>query len=72
MDKVRLGFIGTGGIARSHLKRLADVSQAEIAALCDVSEASAGSAVEAFGGTAYTDYRKMIDGEKLDAVYVCV
>ncbi len=30
MDEVKLGFIGTGGIARSHMKRLQEVPEAKI------------------------------------------
>src|SRR5690606_27126661 len=34
---VRVGFIGTGGIAQSHLSTLTRIPEAELVALCDVS-----------------------------------
>lgn len=69
---VRLGLIGTGGIAQAHLKRLASIPQAEIAALCDVDEARVRAAAEPIGAAVYTDGQKLIADENLDAIYVCV
>jgi predicted dehydrogenase len=72
MGQVRIGFVGSGGIARAHLRRLKEIDEAEVVALSDVSEAAVQSASEEFGGTAYSDYQKMLGSEQLDAVYVCV
>lgn len=69
---VRVGFIGTGGIANAHLRGLSQIADAELAALCDVDAARAENAVRTYGGKAYTDYRQMLDAERLDAVYICV
>ena len=69
---VKIGFVGTGGIAQAHLGRLKEMPEVEITALCDVVEERVQAAVEAFGGTAYTDYRRLLDEVELDALYVCV
>src|SRR5947209_14891728 len=69
---VRIGFVGVGGIATHHLTQLKEVEGAEIVALCDVSEERARAGAEQFGGVTYTDYRPMIERERLDALYVCV
>ena len=69
---VKVGFVGTGGIANGHLRSLAEMENVCIAALCDIDESRANTAVEAYGGQAYTDYRKMFDAEDLDAVYFCL
>jgi predicted dehydrogenase len=69
---VRIGFVGTGGIATHHLEQLRKVEGAQVAALCDVLEARAQEAAGKFGGKSYTDYRKMLDTEALDALYVCI
>ncbi|MCZ6676091.1 MAG: Gfo/Idh/MocA family oxidoreductase [Candidatus Poribacteria bacterium] len=69
---VKVGFIGTGGIANSHLRQLTTMENASITALCDIVEERANAAVEQYGGTAYTDYRKMLDEAELDAVYFCL
>jgi len=70
--KVRVGFIGTGGIAdyqASFLKKMADV---EILAGADVSK----KALETFAGKhgvphAFADYKEMLKLKALDAVSVC-
>jgi len=72
-DEVRIGFIGTGGIANSHLKRLAEVDGAAPVAFCDVDIVRAEEKAKEYGsGEAYADYRRMLDKVKLDAVYICV
>jgi predicted dehydrogenase len=69
---VRLGFIGTGGIAGHHLRTLAQLSEAKLAAFCDVVLDKAQSAASTYGGKAYDNYVQMFDSEKLDAVYICL
>ncbi len=72
MSQVKVGFVGTGGIANSHLRKLVTMDDVSIAALCDISEERVQAAVEAYGGQAYTDYRVMLDEAELDAVYFCL
>ncbi len=72
MEKVKIGFIGTGGIANAHLNNLARMKDVEITALCDVVKERAEAAGQKFGGKVYLDYRRMLDKEKLDALYICV
>ena len=72
-EQVRLGFIGLGGIANHHLKQLAAIDAAKPVAFCDINEAAAKAASEAYGGGAvYTDHHKLLDSEELDAVYICI
>jgi len=71
-EEVRIGFVGTGGVARGHLNRLKEIEEAEIVALCDAVEERAQGAVEEFGGKAYVDFRRMIDAVEMDGLYVCV
>ena len=69
---VRIGFIGTGGIANSHLKRLAEVEGAKPVAFCDVDIARADEKAKEYSGKAFADYREMIGEVELDAVCICV
>jgi len=69
---VRIGFIGTGGIAQSHIGRLREIPEAEIVAVCDIDEARVRSVAEPLGAAVYTDGARLIAGERLDALYVCV
>jgi len=72
-DKVRLGFVGCGGIVRTHLEHgLKDFDDVEFAAWCDLDEGAAAARKEQVGGQGaiYTDAREMLDEVKPDAVYV--
>ena len=70
-EEVRLGFIGTGGMAGAHMNNLKNFDDVKFVAMCDVSEDRAKQRAEEFGGNAYTDYQQMYDSEELDAVYIC-
>ena len=73
MEKVRIGFIGAGGIAGRHVGTLGQLKDAHIIAFADTDLARAEKRAEQIGGaTAYGDFRVMLDKEKLDAVYICV
>lgn len=73
--KVRLGIIGCGGILGAHAPRLKAVPEAEVVALCDVKLEAAQKWRDRLcngesQGSTYTDYREMVDGERLDGVLV--
>lgn len=72
MSEVRVGFIGAGGIAGVHLERLSKVPQVRIVAICDAVEARAKERAGVYGAVAYTDHHRMLENEKLDAVWVCL
>lgn len=69
---VRVGFIGTGGISRHHRMHLKEIDGVEVVAMCDLEKERVSEAVVEWGAQAFTDYRKMLDEVKMDAVYVCV
>jgi len=74
MSKVRIGFIGCGGIAGWHAQRLAPVSDAQIVALCDTSAPALKGFKERNPKLAkaptFADWREMLDKVKLDAIEV--
>jgi len=72
MTRIKVGMIGTGGIAQAHLRQLPEFEDVELAAACDLVKERVEQAVRTYGGTAYSDYREMFANEKLDAVIVCV
>ncbi|MCK5801947.1 MAG: Gfo/Idh/MocA family oxidoreductase [Lentisphaeria bacterium] len=72
MDKVRIGFIGCGGIAQYHFGHLEKIDEAEVVAVCDLIAEKAETASERFDATPYIRYEEMLKAEELDAVYVCV
>jgi myo-inositol 2-dehydrogenase / D-chiro-inositol 1-dehydrogenase len=69
-EPVRIGFIGCGGNARGHMHRLKELEGARIVGVCDLVEAAAASAAERTGSTAYTDHRRLLERDDLDAVYL--
>lgn len=72
MGKVKVAFIGVGGIATAHLNNIAQNEQADIVAVCDISQENAQKQGKAFSAKSYTNYKDMLNQEKLDAIYVCV
>lgn len=72
LETVRIGFIGCGANARSHMKALGELSDARIVAVCDVAEDMAGEAAAATGGEAFSDHRRMLERADLDAVYLSI
>ena len=69
MADIRVGYVGTGGNAQGHLKRLSDMDGVRVAACCDISLERAQASADKFGGQAFSDWRKMLDTAELDAVY---
>ena len=69
---IKIGFVGTGGIANHHLRTLAQLDEAELVAFCDVVEEKALAAAGEYGGRAYSHYEALYDSEALDAVYICL
>ena len=74
MDKIRIGMIGCGGIARGHVKRLLEIPEAEIVALNDTSEASIARMKEAIPEIkdlpVFEDYLEMLDKVPMEAVEI--
>ncbi len=69
-DKVRLAVIGVGTIGTAHVRDIPRTENAVLAAICDIDAARARSAGEAAGVPFYTDYRQMLEKERLGGVIV--
>ena len=70
--KLRIAFIGAGGIAGTHMRYLQTMPEVELVAASDISEASLEAKKRDFGiPAAYTDYEKMLSEVQPDAVSVC-
>lgn len=68
---IKSAFIGTGGISGVHLNYLKARKDVRIAALCDVNETWLRKRHQEFGGACFTDFRKMLDAARPDAVWLC-
>ncbi|MFD0960755.1 Gfo/Idh/MocA family protein [Paenibacillus chungangensis] len=70
---VKLGFIGTGGIANYHIGSLVQIKDVSLTAFCDVDLGRAQRAASGHhGAKAYAKVEDMLDDNKLDGVYICV
>ncbi len=70
--RLRVGLIGCGRISVMYFSALRFSETAELVACCDIKPERADASAEKHGITAYTDYKKMIESEALDAVYICL
>ena len=75
--KLRIGIIGTGGIANAHMRIYLEQPDVEVVAGCDIIPGKAKAFFEAYNldgiKTDYKNHEEMLDDEslKLDAVSIC-
>ncbi|MFA6948701.1 MAG: Gfo/Idh/MocA family oxidoreductase, partial [Eubacteriales bacterium] len=72
--KLRVGIIGTGWIAESHIQSYKNMPDVEVVAAADLIPGKAEAFMKKFGVDGvrfYPSHKEMIDAEKLDAVSVC-
>ncbi len=72
MNKFKVAVIGCGTISVMHLDSIVNIGLCELVAVCDIKEDRAKKAAEKYNTKYYTDYKKMIEREKLDAVHICL
>jgi predicted dehydrogenase len=72
MERVRAGLIGAGGMANAvHYPSLAEFSDVELVAICDLVPDKLARTAERYGiPRTYADYREMLEREDVDAVWV--
>jgi len=72
MDKVKVGFIGAGGLANSkHYPSLHEIEDAEIVGLSDLVQERMDQTAEKFNiKNKFTDYKELIEKTSPDAVYI--
>ncbi len=74
MRKLKVGIIGTGKIAKTHIKSYLNDENAEIVALCDIKPGRAQEKADMYNlkVACFTDYKELLKMEEIDAVSVCV
>src|SRR4051812_9878135 len=73
-NAVRIGIIGCGQIAQHHLNQYAKLGDdVKIVAVADINESCARGSADKFSvPNVYTDFRKLLERDDLDAVDVCL
>ncbi|MBT2690672.1 Gfo/Idh/MocA family oxidoreductase [Bacillus sp. ISL-47] len=72
MEKIRIGIIGCGSIAKHrHMPEYHANSGTVIAAVCDIAEERAQGFAELYQAKGYTDYEELLADADVDAVSVC-
>ena len=74
MEKLKIGIIGTGGIARSHAQAYLRMEDIELVAGADIVEGKARDFFDKLGlknAKAFNSAKEMLESVKLDAVSVC-
>ncbi len=67
-----VGIVGTGGIAHCHGRATREAPEAELVAICDVSEAALARFGEAYKvARRYTDLERMLHEEQIDILVIC-
>ena len=71
MNKIRVAFIGCGGMSSQLQQCIPMVPEFEFVATCDLVEEKAKANARKFGALRhYTDYHKMLQNEELNAIAV--
>jgi len=74
-ETIRIGMLGTGGIARHHISQILPLAGVQITALCDSSEAQIKQTLERFPAlkdvATTSDYKALLARSDVDAVVVC-
>ncbi len=70
---LRIGIAGTGGFAKVHAERLSRIEGVRVAAIAGSTKEKADALAAGFDDArGYGAAADMLDGERLDAVYLCV
>lgn len=67
---VKVAFIGSGGMAKSHVPGLKQMQDVELVGFCDVALERAKAMADEHGGQAFEDAGKMLDTVSPDCCYV--
>ncbi|MCJ7737685.1 MAG: Gfo/Idh/MocA family oxidoreductase [Anaerolineae bacterium] len=69
---LKIGLIGTGCIAQTHMRALAKTEEIEVVAVCDLVEEKAIRTAETFGvPNVFVDYHELLAMDEIEAVSIC-
>lgn len=71
-EKLRVGVIGTGAMGRNHVRVYSELANVELVAVADVDEKGLEIIGKKYGIKTYTNYKDMLENERLDVVNIVV
>ena len=69
---IRTAVIGVGAMGRNHARVYSDLPGVDLVGVADLDGQAAASVAEEFGAQAYTDFAKMLDELRPEAVSIVV
>ena len=71
MKTFRVGIIGCGAIFPMHAQSLANIKGVQLVSVCDIDPKRSREKAKLYRCNHYTDYKKMLARERLDAIHIC-
>jgi predicted dehydrogenase len=72
MRTIKIGLIGAGGIAQTHMTAVSAIEGVEVVAVCDLIKERAENTAKKFGIPLVVDtYQKILEMDEIEAVSVC-
>ena len=71
MTKIKIGIIGSGGMARHHLARFASIPDAEIVAIASRNEQTGTQLAKAHKTVFMSEWDRLVEREDIEAVVIC-
>ena len=71
MSKIRVGIIGSGGMARHHLSRFKTAAGVEVVAIASRNAATGAQLAETYQTTFTTEWRSLVESEAIDGIVIC-
>ncbi len=68
--KVRVAFVGSGGMAQAHTQAMEQIRKAQVVAFCDLKISRARALAQKYEAEAFKDVGKMLDTAAPDCVYL--
>lgn len=72
-DRIRVGFIGAGGMANAHMSAINELKESnnlEAVGVADCWKTRADAGAQKVGGKSFTDYRQLLDIPEIDYVTI--
>lgn len=71
MTKIKIGIIGSGGMARHHLTRFAAMEDADLVAIASRNEQTGTQLATAYKAAFIPEWRYLIEREDIDGIVIC-